>query len=178
MKAVLVGAVSSDKLYYILDAEEFEKDAVLVRPDNSMVKLDLFDFCNSCSGLVKIRTSKFHKFLWDGISYKNSDLWRETFLSKKRPVPESMLFGLDIYSSLGKNKKKIDSVNSRVKNFNNKNSKQTKPLKKKDGLQTKSEQPCCADEMVEFYMPNLVFDNEKSRKEAWVAMTLLRQIEE
>jgi len=178
MLAILVGRVEDDKLYYILDASESEKDAVLVRPDDSIVKVDLFDFCNSCGGLLKIRTSKFHKFLWDGFSSKKSEVWRETFIEKSREVNEKLLDGLEIYSALGKNKKKIDTATKKAKQF-----KKTIDTQKPSKIKTKSlnqgpPQPCCNDEMVKFDISNLVFESEQARKEAWTAMVLLRQLEE
>ena len=176
MRAVLVGKVGEDNLYYDIDAKEEQKDAILVRPDNSMVKVDLFDFANSCGGLFKIRTSKFHKFLWSGSSNKN---WGEIFMNKTKPINEKLLDGLDIYQSLGKNKKKLDTVSKKVSEFKKTlNKKKKKEIKPDNKIKTKSAQPCCDNEMVKFDMPNLVFGSERARKEAWTAMALLRQLEE
>jgi len=172
MRAILVGKVEDDNLYYDIDASAEEKDAILVRPDNSMVKVDLFDFVNSCGGFLKIKTSRFHKFLWTGASRKG---WNEIFLDKTKPIYENMIDGLDIYQSLGKNKKKLDTVSKKVSRFKktvNKNKNQ-----KIEKIKTKSAQPCCDDEMVKFDISNLAFKNAQARKEAWTAMILLRHIE-
>lgn len=178
MLAVLVARVEDDKLYYILDASEAEKDAILVRPDNSMIKVDLFDFCNSCGGLLKMRTSKFHKFLWDGFSSKKSNIWKETFIEKSRPVNEKLMDGLEIYSALGENKKKIDTTTKKAKDFKKTiNTEKTSKIKTKS-LGSGESQPCCDDEMVKFDISNLVFKSRQARKEAWTAMILLRQLEE
>jgi len=172
MRAILVGKVEDDNLYYDIDASAEEKDAILVRPDSSMVKVDLFDFANSCGGLLKIKTSRFHKFLWTGASRKG---WDEIFLDKTKPVYENMIDGLDIYQSLGKNKKKLDTVNKKVSRF--KKTVNKKKNQKIEKIKTKSAQPCCDDEMVKFDVSNLAFKSAQARKEAWTAMILLRQIE-
>jgi len=172
MRAILVGKVEDDNLYYDIDASAEEKDAILVRPDSSMVKVDLFDFANSCGGLLKIKTSRFHKFLWTGASRKG---WDQIFLDKTKPIYESMIDGLDIYQSLGKNKKKLDTVNKKVSRF--KKTVNKKKNQKIEKIKTKSAQPCCDDEMVKFDVSNLAFKSAQARKEAWTAMILLRQIE-
>jgi len=161
MRAILIARVEDDKLYYDIDALDDEKDAILVRPDNSMIELDLFDFVNSCGGLVKITTTKFHKFLWNGATKKN---WKDTFLNKTKPVNEVLLEGLDIYQALGKNKKKLDAVNQKVSTFKKTVNKKPKSDQK---IKTKSAQP----------WENLTFPDAQSRKQAWTAMILLRQLE-
>lgn len=175
MKAILIGKVEEDNLYYDIDASEEDKDAILVRPDNSMVKVDLFDFVNSCGGLLKIRTSPFHKFLWGGAGKRG---WEETFINKTKKINERLIDGLDVYQSLGKNKKKIDTVAKKVSNFKKTVNKQKKSQKPDNKIKTKSAQPCCDDEMVKFDISNLVFKTAQTRKEAWTAMILLRQLEE
>jgi len=174
MRAILVGKVEEDNLYYDIDASEDEKDAILVRPDGSMVEVDLFDFANSCGGLLKIRTSRFHRFLWGGASKRG---WNEVFMDKTKPVNEQMIEGLDIYQSLGKNKKKLDIVNKKVSGFKKTINKKEKKKDKVENIKTKSAQPCCDDEMVKFDISDLAFKSAQARKEAWTAMILLRQLE-
>lgn len=161
MRAILVGKVEEDNLYYDIDASEDEKDAILVRPDGSMVEVDLFDFANSCGGLLKIRTSRFHKFLWGGASKRG---WNEVFMDKTKPVNEQMIEGLDIYQSLGKNKKKLDIVNKKVSGFKKTINKKEKKKGKVENIKTKSAQPCCDDEMVKFDISDLAFKKCTSQK--------------
>lgn len=175
MRAILVAVVEDDKIYYDLDAKNEEKDAILVRPDESMVKIDLFDFANSCGGLLKIRTSKFHKFLWDGAAGKRAQFWKSVFVDKTKEVSEAALENIDIFESLGEKRKKIEKIDEKAKTFKKTVDRKSKTPKTK--LQTKSAQPCCDNEMVKFDMKNLVFGDAQSRKQAWTAMILLRQIE-
>jgi hypothetical protein len=172
MRAILVAAVEDDKIYYDLDAKNEQKDAILVRPDGSMVKVDFFDFANSCGGLLKIRTSKFHKFMWDGAAGKKANLWKSVFIDKTKDVSESVLENVDVFESLGKNRKKMLKTDKKAKAF-----KKTVDKKSKQKVQTKSAQPCCDNEMVKFDMKNLVFGDAQTRKQAWTAMILLRQLE-
>lgn len=180
MRAVMVARVEEDRLYFDMDAGADEKDGVLVRPDNSMVKVDLFDFADSCGKLLKIQTTKFHKFLWNGINYKNSKLWEDTFIKKSRKVADGLLSNLELYSALGENKKKIDNMNKRIEQFKKsvddaKRKQNTKTLE--NSSETKSEQPCCDNKMVKFDISNFAFGSVQARKEAWTAMNLLRQLE-
>jgi len=180
MRAVLVAAVEDDKIYYDLDAVGNQKDGILVRPDQSMVKIDLIDFSNSCGGLLKIRTSKFHKFLWDGASGKKYETWKKTFFNKEKPVNESLLENVEIYESLGENKKKMQKTDEKAKTFKktiDKKSKSSSLKGSESKIKTKSAQPCCDDEMVKFDVGNLTFPDAQSRKQAWTAMILLRQLE-
>lgn len=181
MRAIMVARVEEDQVYFDIDAGAEDKDGILVRPDSSMVKVDLFDFADSCGKLLKIQTTRFHKFFWNGINYKNSELWENTFIKKTRKVSDGLLSDLELYSALGKNRKKIDNMDKKIKRFkksvdDTKRKQNTKTLE--NSLETKSEQPCCDNKMVKFDISDFSFGSVQARKEAWAAMNLLRHLEE
>jgi hypothetical protein len=165
MKAVLVGGIGSDKLYYVIDADTKEKDGVLEKSDGKTVNVDFMGFVSSCRGLRKIRTSRFHRSLWDSPKNPTKGSWYETFVSKTKPVNEKSLDGAVVVTSIGSNKKKIKAKNDAVTRFM-----QTKTAENSRGHG-------CFDEMVKFDNKDYVFKTEAERKQAWSAIAIMRQLE-
>jgi hypothetical protein len=165
MKAVLVGGVGSDKLYYVIDADKTEKDGIIEKPNGNTVKVNFMDFVSSCMGLRKIRTSRFHRSLWDMPKSPTSGSWYETFVTKTKPVNEKTLDGAVVLSSVGKNREKIKKKNDSISSF----------------LQTKSEEASlsigCCGEMIKFDTKDYVFKTQAERKQAWDAIVLMRRLE-
>lgn len=165
MKAVLVGGIGSDKVYYIMDSGPEQKDGIVEKPNGKTIKIDFIDFTSSCNGLRKIRTSRFHRFLWDSPKNPTKGSWYETFVTKTRPVNDKTLDGAVVLSSLGQARKKINTKNSLAFDFI-----QTKSLE-----QTKSHS--CCNEMVKFDTRDYAFETESQRKQAWEAIVLMKQLE-
>lgn len=166
MKAVLVGTVGDDKLYYILDAAAGEKDGALEREDGSVVKVDLIPFTATARSLKKIRTSSFHRKLWDAPRNIASGSWYETFVAKSKEVDEKMLDGVPTYSALGKDRKKTEKIDKKSLEFLN------------NGLAGEILSKSANSAVVKFDKPKRVFNTKQERKDAWLAMHLLRKIEE
>jgi len=162
MKAVLVGGIGSDRLYYILDADPTEKDGIVERPNGKTVNVDFMDFVSSCRNLRKIRTSRFHRMLWDAPQNPTKGSWYETFIIKSKKINEKTLDGAVVLSSVGENRKKIKSKNDSAIGF----------------IQTKSINHACCDEMLKFDNKDYVFKTESERKQAWDAIIVMRHLEE
>jgi hypothetical protein len=166
VKAVLVGTVSSDKLYYIIDAKANEKDGALVKANGKVLKVDFMSFIHSSRSIRKIRTSRFHRSLWDAPKNPTSGSWYETFILKTRQVNEASLSGAVIQTALGNAKKTLDSKSAAIEKF----------LETKS-LETGRNRPCCG-EMVKFDSKSYFFNTEEERSQAWEAMKIMRQLEE
>jgi hypothetical protein len=166
VKAVLVGTVSSDKLYYVLDAGPSDKDGAVVKADGKIIYVDFMSFVHSSKTIRKIRTSRFHRSLWDAPKNPTSGSWYETFILKTKEVNEASLGGAIIQTSLGNAKKKLDSKSAAIHEF----------LTTKSLEATRSK-PCCG-EMVKFDSKGYFFSTEEERKQAWEAMKIMRQLED
>lgn len=164
MKAVLVGAMSSDKLYYIIDASASEKDGAVEKPNGNVIKVDFMSFVHSSNNIRKIRTSRFHRFLWDAPKNPTSGSWYETFILKIKEVNEKSLDGAIIQTSLGKARKKISQKTLAAEKF----------------ISTKTEEDfvatSCCDEMVKFDGKSYFFKTGIERLHAWEAMKIMRQL--
>lgn len=114
MKAVLIGNAGADKLYFILDADKLEKNGAVVRSDDSVIRVDVVSFASKSRNLIKIRTSKFHRFLWDSPKNPVSGLWYETFIARSKEIDKKYTDGLKISSQIGKPAKKQESVEKRA----------------------------------------------------------------
>lgn len=165
MKAVLVGGVGSDRLYYLIDSDDQDKDGILEKANGQTINLNFMDFVSSCRGLRKIRTSRFHRSLWDAPVNPTRGSWYETFITKTKPINEKTLDGAVVVSSLGSGKRKSKSISSSIEHH----------LHIK-GMQDAATNGCCS-EVVKFGIKDYVFKTETERKQAWDAVVLMRKIE-
>jgi hypothetical protein len=114
MKAVLVGGIEDEKLYYVIDSKGSSKDGVLVGPDGHTVMIRFFSWVSQNPGIRKIRNTKFHRFLWDSPIDPSKGKWFDVFIGKNTEIDKSMLDGVvvvtDIKSSQKVIKKKIDNI--------------------------------------------------------------------
>lgn len=169
MKAVFVGTARTGKLYYILDAAKSEDDGAVVTDDGRVISVDFFSFVNKSRNLKKLRTTSFHRKLWDEPQESHAESWYQTFIEKSRPVNESLLKDVEVVGSLGKKARKIQQKNAIATSFR-------KQLNdKSNDLSTKS---CCDDENAEYNNKSLYFSSKISRREAWLALYVLREVEE
>lgn len=166
MKSVIVGLINDSRVYYDLEAQPGEKDAIIERPDGTSVRADIIQISSTARGFRKLRTTPFQRFLWDAPKNPTSGAWYETFITKTRPVKDSMLESMPVNSSLGKNKKKIDKTTRSVKSFIDSTI--------EEHMLTKS----CCDEMIKLNTNVYKFKTVEERDFAWKAMNLLREIEE
>jgi hypothetical protein len=166
MRAVLVGLVSADKLYYVLDAGASEKDGAIEKENGSVIMVDFFPFVATVRGLRKVRSSRFHRKLWDAPKSIASGSWHETFIRKSKAVDEALLDSYPVYSALGKNRKKADRITKTIEKV------------KKKSLAEEILVKSANAPMVKFDRQNYAFKTAEQRKEAWIAMCILRQIEE
>jgi hypothetical protein len=166
MKAVLVGSVHGDKLFYVVDAAPDDDDGVLEKQNGDTVNVDFFAFTSKVSGLTKIRTSKLHRMIWDSPRSVTSGKWYETFITKTIDIDKAMLEGIKIHTSLGRNARNIKSKAASIDLF---------IIKQLRDLQLSNS---CCSEMVQSDMGNLSFKTLNDKNKAWTAMRILRTIEE
>lgn len=165
MKAILVGSVGADRVYYVTDAQRGEKDGIIIRGDGSSVKVNLISFAAKSRNIKKIRTTRFHRFLWDSPKMPTSGNWYDTFITKVRPLDKKILTDVKIVTDIGQNAKKIKKKDALVNDF----------ILSKSSLP--NVQTACCGEMVKSNQANYSFKSSELRREAWVAMQILRKME-
>ncbi|MSU60662.1 MAG: hypothetical protein EXS52_01965 [Candidatus Staskawiczbacteria bacterium] len=119
MKAVLVGTIGDEnKLYYVIDASSSKADGVLSDGKTSKV-VDFWKTAIKLTGLKPIKSSNFHKFLWDN-EYReeeDEDRWNRVFVNKTQKIPDGVLSGVTIINDVLKSKIKSKSIDQRVSEF-------------------------------------------------------------
>lgn len=166
MKAVLAGSAGVDRLYYIIDAGTGEKDGVIVRPDGTSVRVFFFSFSAKALSVKKNRSSRFLRFLWDAPKNPTAGSWFETFIAKTKPISKQMLDGVNVVSQIGTNSKKLKTKSDKIESF----------LKSKT-INNQVQIGCCGG-MVKSDRENYSFKSLQQRQDAWIAMNLLRHIED
>lgn len=166
MKAVLVGVVGRDKLFYDLDAKPGEKDGIIERENGSTVKIDLLSFAASARGLSKIRSTRFHRFLWDTPRSTSSGSWYETFVTKQRGIKDEILDNIETHSAIGENRKKIRNKSDRAIAFISRQ------------IDSNMLASSCCNEMIKSNVNKYIFNTSADRKIAWEAMKMLRFVDE
>lgn len=120
MKAVLVATVNGEqKLYYIVDSNSKNRDGVLSTEKDSKV-VNFWKTATKLNGLKPIKSSNFHKYLWDNESEDvdaDEDRWRRIFVNKTQKIPENLLSGIPVVTDVLKSKMKSKSVNRRAFEF-------------------------------------------------------------
>lgn len=165
MKAILVGSIHEDKLYYVVDAGPGEKDGVIERQNGSSLKINFISVTSKASGLKKFRTTRFHRFLWDKPKNVVNGSWYRTFITKEQEIPEKSFEQAMILSSVGESRSKIKAKDARASLFlNNEDNKFT------------ATSACCG-EMLKSVGGVYSFGTQIERKEAWTAMKIMRELE-
>jgi hypothetical protein len=119
MKAVLVGTHEGNRVYYDFDAPAGSRDGIIVREDGSTVKIYLISWSAKVKGLNQIRNTSFHRFFWDAPKIPTKGKWFEMFIKKSIKIDKEVLGKLNIETSLGQTKKKLQKKNSQAIKFMN-----------------------------------------------------------
>lgn len=119
MKAVLVGTHEGNRVYYDFDATAGSRDGIIVREDGSIVKIYLISWAAKVKGLNQVRNTSFHRFFWDAPKIPTKGKWFEMFIKKSIKIDKEILGKLNIETSLGQTKKKIQKKNSQAIKFMN-----------------------------------------------------------
>lgn len=166
MKSIIVGLLNDSRVYYDLEAKPGDRDAIIERPDGTSLKADIIHLSSTARNFRKLRSTPFQRFLWDSPQNPTSGAWYETFITKTRPVKDSMLGLMPKTSSIGKNKKKIDKTKRAAKSFISENIEQQMLAKS------------CCNGMIKLNTNSYSFKTAEDRDFAWKAMNILREIEE
>ena len=119
MKAVFVGTIDSEKkFYYIIDAKNKESDGVVSDGETSKV-VNFWKTASKSNTLKPIKSTNFHKFLWDNEDPEgpDEDRWNRVFENKTQKISEHMFSGVQIVSDVLKSKIKAKSINYRISEF-------------------------------------------------------------
>lgn len=120
MKAILVATINEEKkLYYIVDSTSKDRDGVLSDDKGGKV-VNFWKTATKLNGLKPIKSSNFHKYLWDNKSDDqdaDEDRWKRVFVNKTQKIPENLLSGVPIVADVLKSKMKSKSVDKRVFEF-------------------------------------------------------------
>jgi len=166
MKAALVGSSSGNKLYYILDASVDDMDGAIEKDDGTVIMVDFQSHVARARNIKRIKTTPFHKVFWDGDDGENEKTWEMIFIQKSKEIPKEVLVGVNIQTSLGRNKRNISQKNEDALRFS----------KSAEKLSSKS---CCDGQVVKSIKNKLMrFSSSEERKSMWTAMSILREIEE
>ena len=107
-RLVFVGHTQEGKLFYNVDANTTEKNALFVDKQEVETPVDLVSFIASNPNMTEVRSTPFHKFLWDGLEGQNADRWQRTFMDRSQPVDESLLKNIEVKK---KPKKRLVATN-------------------------------------------------------------------
>lgn len=165
MRAVLIGAIHNDKLYYDVDAKRGELDAIIERQNGTTVKTNFISISSKARGLKKFRTTRFHRLLWDKPQDVVDSSWYRTFITKEREVPEKSLAEAVVVTSLGESRQKIKSKDARAAAFIGELDNKARPAY------------ACCGEMVKSTNNAYLFKTKQERNEAWVALQIMRELE-
>lgn len=166
MRAVLVGLIGPDKLFYDLDAKRGERDGIIEKDNGKTIKVDFMSFSATARGLKKLRSSTFHRFLWDSPSDVLGGAWYDSFIAKTRPIKDEMVEKIETHSSLGEARRSIKQKSESIENFITKT------------LHNSANSKSCCGEMVQLKRVKYNFLSPETRKIAWKAMNIMREIEE
>ena len=117
MGAVLVGTAGDKKLYYVVDSKDSSKDGIVEDSDGKTHEVSFFSYIGKTTNIRPLRTSEFHKFLWDEPSEKNKIKWMEVFIQKIDDPDKNLMEGVAIQDSTGKARKKKTKIDRKVNAF-------------------------------------------------------------
>jgi|GEM_PF-1938027 len=100
MRAVLIGQVRKNPVYYDLDGKE--TDAFVVDKENNVVPVNVISLIGK--GLIEpINDSDFTDFFWNG-SKESSKRWENIFIHRVQDVPDKLLRGVQMLTTPPKKK--------------------------------------------------------------------------
>jgi len=117
MKAVLVGGIQDDKIYYIIDAKGTSNDGAIISPEGEVIMFRFFSWVSKNPGVRKIRNTKFHRLLWDNPSDSAKSKWFDVFMQKTQEIDKSMLADVIVKTDLSPSGKAFKKKNDQIKRF-------------------------------------------------------------
>jgi len=166
MKAALVGSSGGSKLYYILDASPDDMDGAIEKDDGTVIMVDFQSHVSRARNVKRIKTTPFHKVFWDGDDGDNKEAWEMIFIQKSKEIPKEVLVGVSVQTSLGRNKRSVSQKNEDATRFSK-------------SLERISSKSCCDGQVVKSIESKIMrFSSAEERKSTWMAMSMLREIEE
>lgn len=121
MGAVLVATAGDKKIYYIVDSKDNSKDGVVEDSDGKTNEVSFFSYIGKTTNIRPIKTTGFHRFLWEEPSEKDKKRWMETFILKVEAPDKRELEGAVVQDSLGKARKKKTNIDIKANAFLNNN---------------------------------------------------------
>lgn len=117
MAAVLVATAGEKKIYYVVDAKDSKKDGIVEDTDGSTIEVPFFSYIGKITGIKPLRSSAFHKLLWNEPSEKDRQKWMEIFIQKLDMPDKNLMEGVVLQESTGNARKKKTKTEGQVKAF-------------------------------------------------------------
>jgi hypothetical protein len=121
MASVLVATAGDKKIYYVVDSKDPAKDGVVEDADGKTHDISFFSYIGKTTNIRPLRSTEFHKFLWDEPSEKDKRKWMETFIQKLEDLDKNLMEGVSMQESTGKARKKKTNIDRKVNAFVNNN---------------------------------------------------------
>jgi hypothetical protein len=121
MGAVLVATAGDKKIYYVIDSKDPLKDGIIEDTDGKTHEVPFFSYIGKTTNIRPMRSTNFHKFLWDEPSENNKKKWMETFILKIDDPDKNELEGVAVQESTGQARKKKTNIDRKVNAFVNNN---------------------------------------------------------
>jgi hypothetical protein len=121
MGAVLVATAGDKKIYYVIDSKDPLKDGIIEDTDGKTHEVPFFSYIGKTTNIRPMRSTNFHKFLWDEPSENNKKKWMETFILKIDDPDKNELEGVAVQESTGQARKKKTNIDRKVSAFVNNN---------------------------------------------------------
>jgi hypothetical protein len=116
MKAVFVGIIDSNNLYYVLDSRDPNTDGVIVEGGKPKV-ISFWQTVLAAQNVKKASGNAFLDLLWKTPKKEDEDGWHQIFIDKALPIDEKLLEGSSIRTDIMNSKIKAKSVSERVDTF-------------------------------------------------------------
>ena len=116
MKAVFVGTIDSNNLYYVLDSQNEDTDGVIVENGKPKV-VSFWQTVITAQNVKKASGTPFLDFLWNAPSPEDEEGWHQIFLDKVMPIDEKLLNGSNVRTDIMGAKTKTKSIAERADSF-------------------------------------------------------------
>jgi hypothetical protein len=141
-------------------------DGAIEKDDGTVIMVDFQSHVSRARNVKRIKTTPFHKVFWDGDDGDNKEAWEMIFIQKSKEIPKEVLVGVSVQTSLGRNKRSVSQKNEDATRFSK-------------SLERISSKSCCDGQVVKSIESKIMrFSSAEERKSTWMAISMLREIEE
>lgn len=114
-RGVLVGFKGQSRVYFMLDADVDSKESgAIVAPDGTTQFVDFPKLAAFDSSVEPIKSNPFQRYLWAKPSQEDFKEWSELFITRSSPIPDILLYGVQIRSDFRVPKKKKAALDKKA----------------------------------------------------------------